>query len=147
MWALLIGLIILFVIGAAIGPLVRSATDKDRPSTPEGLDPYLWQDIIGRGSATKMLGHLERLLAFAAFWQQAPIIIAGWLAFKVASGWNNWNFIVRLPERIEGVKDLDYLRARSQLGSWIFHRFLIGTLGNILAGLIAVAVAKGLCSP
>lgn len=114
------------MVGAAVGPLVRSATDADRPRPPTGIDPDLWLDVIGRGAAGSVLGQLERLLAFAAFWQggQSSIIIAGWLAFKVASGWNNWSYIVRLPEKLEGVKDLDYLRARSQLGSWIFHRFL-----------------------
>ena len=120
MWPVLLAFVLLLAIGAAVGPIACFATDADRPSPPAGIEPNQWLDIIGRGSASSALGHLERLLAFSAFWQGAqngPIIIAGWLAFKVASGWNNWNFIVRLPERIEGVNDLDYLRARSQLGS------------------------------
>jgi len=145
-WPIFLGLVLVFAIGTAVGPVVRSATKAGRPSPPVGIDANVWLDIIGRGSAASVLGHLERLLAFAAFWQEAPIIIAGWLAFKVASGWNNWSFIVRLPEKIEGVKDLDYLRARSQLGSWVFHRFLIGTLSNVLAGLGAAVVAKSLSS-
>jgi len=144
MWRLLLGLVFLAGLGIVVRPLVALATERDRPKPPKGMDEYAWYDIVGRRSGGIVLGHLERLLAFAAFWQGAPVLIAGWLAFKVASGWQNWNLIVRLPEKIDGVNDLDYLRARSQLGAWIFHRFLIGTVGNILVGLAAAAIAKGL---
>jgi hypothetical protein len=142
MWCLLIGLGLLLLVGSAVRPLVAYATDFDRPNPPKGIEEHIWWDIVDRGSGGSVLGHLERLLFFAAFWNGEPILVAGWLAFKVASGWQNWKLIVQVPDKMDGVDDLDYLRARSQLGSWIFHRFLIGTLGNVLAGLAAVTVAK-----
>jgi hypothetical protein len=144
MLRLLLGLILLFSIGSMVGPLVSRATSRYDLSAPEGMPQDLWSNIVSRGTGGSYLGYLERPLYFAAFWNDTPVLVAGWLAFKVASGWHNWNHIVRLPEKIDGVNDKDFLRARSQLGSWIFHRFLIGTLGNVLAGLVAAVIAKGL---
>jgi hypothetical protein len=137
-------ILILLLLGFAVGPLIRFGTKGSLPRPPKPMSEALWNEIIGRGTGVSLLGYLERFFYLAAFWNEAPILIAGWLAFKVASGWHNWSMIVKLPENLEGVDQIEYLRARSQLGSWIFHRFLIGTLANILMALIAVVLGKGL---
>jgi hypothetical protein len=50
---------------------------------------------------------------------------------------------VKLPERLDcRVDAVDYLRARSQLGSFIYQRFLTGTLLNVLGGFVAALVAE-----
>jgi hypothetical protein len=137
-----ISILITFILGFTVGPLIRFSTKGSFPRPPKPISVDLWNEIIGRGIGVSLLGHLERFFYLAAFWMETPILIAGWLAFKVASGWHNWSMIVKLPEDLEGVDQIEYLRARSQLGSWIFHRFLIGTLVNILVSLIAVVLAK-----
>ncbi len=137
-----ISILILFLLGFAVGPLIRFRTKGSLPRPPKPMSEDLWNEIIDRGTGVSLLGYLERFFYLAAFWNETPILIAGWLAFKVASGWQNWGMIVKLPENLEGVDQIEYLRARSQLGSWIFHRFLIGTLANILIGLIAVILGK-----
>lgn len=121
---------------------MRRCTKDSLPRPPKPVSDDIWGEIIGRGKGVSLLGHLERFFYLAAFWMEAPILIAGWLAFKVASGWHNWSMIVKLPDELNGVDQIEYLRARSQLGSWIFHRFLIGTLANILISLIAFVVSK-----
>jgi len=135
-------ILILALLGFAVGPLIRFSTKGGLPRPPKPISEDLWNEIIGRGTGVSLLGSLERFFYLAAFWKEAPILIAGWLAFKVASGWHNWSMIVKLPDNLEGVDQIEYLRARSQLGSWIFHRFLIGTLANILIGLISVILGK-----
>ena len=135
-------ILITFVLGFTVGPIMHFGTKGSLPRPPKPISADLWNEIIGRGTGVSLLGYLERFFYLAAFWMEAPILIAGWLAFKVASGWHNWSMIVKLPEDLEGVNQIEYLRARSQLGSWIFHRFLIGTLANILISLIAVVLTR-----
>lgn len=139
-----VSVLIIILMGFGVRPLIHRSTKKSLPSPPKSVQGDSWNEIIGRGSGVSLLGHLERFFYLSAFWMEAPILIAGWLAFKVASGWQNWSMIVKLPEELKGVDEIEYLRARSQLGSWIFHRFLIGTLANILISLIAVSFAKAL---
>jgi len=140
-----ISILITFILGFTVGPLIRFSTKDSLPRPPKSISVDLWNEIISRGTGVSLLGYLERFFYLAAFWMEAPILIAGWLAFKVASGWHNWSMIVKLPEDLEGVDQIEYLRARSQLGSWIFHRFLTGTLVNILISLIAVVLGRA-CS-
>jgi len=137
-------ILIIVLMGVAVGPLIRFSTKGSLPRPPKPISADLWDEIIARGKGVSLLGYLERFFYLAAFWMKAPILIAGWLAFKVASGWHNWSMIVKLPEDLKGVDQIEYLRARSQFGSWIFHRFLIGTLANILISLIAVVIARSL---
>jgi len=141
---LVTSILIIVLMGFAVGPLIRLSTKSSLPRPPKPISADLWSEIIGRGKGVILLGYFERFFYLAAFWMEAPILIAGWLAFKVASGWHNWSMIVKLPEDLEGVDQIEYLRARSQLGSWIFHRFLIGTLANILISLIAVMLSRSL---
>jgi hypothetical protein len=137
-----ISALIVIILGLFVGHLIRMLTENSTPRPPASIPTELWREIIGRGPSARHLGLLERFFYLAAFWLEAPILIAGWLAFKVASGWHAWSLILQLPKELEGVDQLDYLRARSQLSSWIFHRFLIGTLANILISLIAVLFTR-----
>ena len=120
-----ISLIITFLLGLLVGPLIRFSTKNIPARPPQSIPEEIWNEIIGKNPGINILGYLERIFYIAVFWMETPILIAGWLAFKVASGWHNWSIIVKLPERLEGSDQIDYLRARSQLGSWIFNRFLV----------------------
>lgn len=68
-------------------------------------------------------------------------IIGGWLAFKVAAKWEVWKNIVQVPDSL-GKSPIEYLKARSALGSYILTRFLVGTLANVLVGLVAAHIGR-----
>ena len=85
----------------------------------------------------RWIGYLERFLALASFWIPEHTIIGAWVAFKLAAKWEGWRNIVQFPDKLEGTTQLDYLRARSELGSYLITRLLVGTFANILIGLVA----------
>ncbi len=104
---------------------------KHRPGTPEA-----W------------LGVLERILSFVAFYVSAPILIAGWFAFKVASKWQVWSHIVQVPKKLgDSEEDLSSLTARYRWSSVLLMRFLIGTLSNVMIGIILAHMLKYYLSP
>lgn len=100
-----------------------------------------------------ILGQLEVMLFYAAFMggnESGFLVSGGWLAFKVASKWVTWSTVVKTPQRLL-LKDSDdnkiiikELRLRNIWGSRLLYSFLIGTLCNILLGILGVLIAKGL---
>lgn len=68
------------------------------------------------------------------------IMVGGWLAFKMAAKWESWKNIVQVPDNLDGVTPLNWFKAREALGSYMFARFLIGTLLNLLIGLVSAYV-------
>ncbi len=92
----------------------------------------------------RWLGFMEATLAFVAFHTAAYELIAGWLAFKLTSKWQTSSTIIKYPPEIEGLHPLTTLRARNLEGANTLQRWLIGTLGNILAGMIGLYIAKEL---
>ena len=129
---------LLFVIAAVIAlalnhflvPTVFHLATK-RPAPPEGIDHDRWSSLIDAGQGGEWIGRLETLLALAAFWNDAYILVAGWLAFKVAAKWESWKNITQVPARLENVNELDWLVARHDWGTHSLKRFLIGTVTNI----------------
>jgi hypothetical protein len=96
------GLIVAFLLGLVVRPILEYTTG---------------QDIVGRGAGGKWLGLLERFFSFAIFWLEAYGSLAAWLTFKVASKWEAWSNVVRVPSDLPDVDKIDYFRARNQLGS------------------------------
>lgn len=137
-----VAIVVTIILGLGVRPFLECATRETRPDAPDGVDPVLWNHIVHRASAGGWLGFFERLISLAAFWMEAYVIIAGWLAFKVASKWEIWRNVIQVPSKLDEVPDLTYLRARNAWGSWIFTRFLIGTLMNVLIGLGATYVGQ-----
>lgn len=69
-----------------------------------------------------------------------------YLALKVATKWQSWTNIVRLADGDQPQDDiprLRRLRARSYASSWLTTRFLVGTLGNLLAGFVGYGAYWG----
>lgn len=95
----------------------------------------------------RVLGHLERVLFFVALWLAQPMIIAGWLAFKVATKWDIWKNIVRVPEQDPVLfgNQLDYLYARHVWGLRLQNTFLIGTIANMLAAFFGLGLSWLTC--
>jgi hypothetical protein len=125
------------ILNFAVKPFIKYTTSGLVPRPPSGIDDKTWEDIVDRRRAGGWIGFLELLLFLACFLNQAYLLLAGWLAFKVATKWEAWANIVRVPEELPKVKGIDFLRARSQLGSYILSRFMIGTLLNILVAVVA----------
>ena len=111
---------------------------------PNNTLTYKWVSLTADDANGRILGHLERLLFFIAIWQQAHVVVGAWLAFKVASKWNVWSNLIALPKELPTVDQIDYLIARRKWGAQTLMRFLIGTLYNIVAALVAVSVGKHL---
>lgn len=126
LWQIVAGLIITFLLGLTVRPLLKKlkAGIELPPPRPNLKDE--WHAITGRDEDDKnkhrknkdksgeILGRLERLLFFIAFWNESYVIIAGWLTFKVGSKWQVWSNVIAVPKDIEGVDPLSYLRARRQ---------------------------------
>ena len=164
-----IGLIVVFVSGLGVKPILEGITP---PQPPKGVETDVWQRIVRRGAehhpsaltadagprsardamrwlthamrsdGAEWLGRLERLLSFGIFWLGAYEVLIAWLGFKVASKWEVWSNVVQVPSDLPDVDKTDYFRARSQLGSWLFTRFALGTLLNVLIGLVGAAVGR-----
>lgn len=88
------------------------------------------------------LGWLERYGFFIALSVDQPKAIAMWLAFKVASKWDAWSSIVKVPEKLTGADEREYLIFRRQWGEHRLMTFLIGTLINIIAAAVAYLSAR-----
>jgi len=136
-WNLVVGLLVLVVLGRGAKPLVRYVKKSYtlRPPTEELREK--WTSLTQGDRAGSVLGQLERIAFFAAFWVDAPAFVAGWLAFKVASKWNVWSNVISVPKTIAGIDELDYLIARRRWGSQVLMTFLVGTLFNVIVALIA----------
>ncbi|MGH8589811.1 MAG: hypothetical protein ACREXX_10915 [Gammaproteobacteria bacterium] len=139
-WQIVAGLIITFLLGLAVKPLVKKLKAGIELPPPRPNLKGEWDAITGPNESDKtkdksgeILGRLERLLFFIAFWNESYVIIAGWLTFKVGSKWQVWSNVISVPKDLEGVDPLVYLRARRQWGSQRLMSFLVGTLSNALA--------------
>lgn len=133
---------------AALGcdPLVRIVIRQVRvdPTVPTDEESFLPLNLstFVNDKGARWLGGLERTLFFVSFYLAAPEMIAGWLLFKVASKWESWQNIIRVPSSIEDIDTLEFLRYRQRWGVTIMQSFLVGTLANILAGLAGNLIAR-----
>lgn len=108
-----------------------------------------WAELTGGNEGGAVIGRLERTAFFLAFWLEGGVagaaVVAAWLTFKLGSKWQAWTQTIALPEALDGVDALDYLVARRQWGSRVLTTFLVGTLANVLVGMIGGVVAQHLC--
>jgi hypothetical protein len=130
------------VLGVTLRPLLKRATSSIDLTPPNGVDGALWNKLIGESKVGWWIGSLERFLLLAGFWIPEYTIIGGWLAFKLAAKWEVWKNIHQVPAKLEGTSDFEYFVARHQLGSFMFTRFLVGTLANILIALVSSYIGK-----
>ncbi len=138
--------LILVFLGGTMVSWIFSASRLKLQAPPEGVPRELWDALLHSGAETQgtWLGVLERLISAVAGWTHSYELIAGWLAFKVASKWEVWSNVLRLPETFPGVEPISYLRARRLWSSNLLMRFLIGSLSNVLLGLAAAYLGKEL---
>ena len=113
---------------------------------PEGMTEQELKDLMQRPEVGWLLGKLEGIVFFAAFWVEAYVLAAGWLAFKLGAKWQTWQQINKIPDSIiKGDPKGDPVgnfRFRHAWGSSLLMRFLIGSLYNILCGLGGVVIGR-----
>jgi hypothetical protein len=132
-----IGLGALTLLGRTVSALVDYGA-QEPPSRPRLLPQQIWGDHTSSDGSGSFFGFLERTLFFIAFWTDGVTLAAAWLAFKLASKWEAWKNIIRVPEKIEDGNASEWFEATHTFGSWILQRFWVGTLLNILFALAAV---------
>jgi hypothetical protein len=141
---IIVGLLITVALGLLVPHVLAYAGKSislDPPSGASDEQKREWKKLMKGNESGAVLGFLERLIFFAAFFAQAHIAVAAWLAFKVASKWNAWENVIAIPDKLEGIENLSFLVARRNWGSHVLMTFLIGTACNILAGLLGASVA------
>ncbi len=130
------GLVVLALLAGPVAGLVeRSAL---RPPRPEGLPDVLWKELLEGADRGKWFGTLERWLLYFAFLVNAPALVAAWFAFKLASKWEVWKNVIRVPTQLDGMTDAEWFAFTHRFGSWVLQRFWVGTLANTL---LAMAIA------
>ena len=128
-----------------VGAFLTKITTQWEPPAPENITQGDWEKIYwpGKGISdpgARWVGILESFLFLAALWLVQPIIIGGWLAFKVATKWEVWRNVVRVPENLGVNNEISYFQARSAWGTWLFNRFLVGTLMNLMIAVAAYSL-------
>lgn len=123
---------------------VRSTIDLD---APQGVSAEDWKAVTDIGDKARkpilLLGVLEQTLFFLSFWLAAYEIAGGWLAFKLASKWEGWQSIVKVPESAPpGVSSLHYLAAKNRWASATVQRWLLGVLLNGAAAFLGVGASR-----
>lgn len=144
---ILIAAVLLIVQWLVVGTLLRRVAPWSRVLPPTGISPDTWNQIlVAHPSATKLLGCLECLLAFGSFFaldkKDAALVLGGWLAFKVGSKWEAWQNLIKVPETLTNIPEVEFLRARHQWGATLYQRMLIGSLLNFFLGFAAAVMAR-----
>jgi hypothetical protein len=132
------GILVTALLGLLCSPFLNFRVTVKIPDEFKAWEPA---QKAGGGSD---LGLLERLLFFAAVWQDSHVIAGAWLAFKVAAKWAAWQHIAKLPVTFKDEDDRKYLNARFQLSSNLLGRFLNGTLYNIFCAGVGALCGKAL---
>jgi len=128
-------------LGPAVEWLVSQATP---PKKPDAIDAATWARIIETSGAGRWIGHLERLVFVGALWTSNETLIAAWLAFKLASKWEVWRNVIHVPDQLAPLSAVEWFATRSSFGSWMLSKFWLGTLANVLAAFVAIAVGRAL---
>ncbi len=106
-----------------------------------------WKELVSTTDyAGLWLGCFERavfLLCFATGREEGVAVL---LAFKVASKWEAWSNITKVPERLSpsaaAADTLRYAYCRRVWAAQANATFLIGTLLNILIGYVGADLAE-----
>jgi hypothetical protein len=134
----IVGLTTTIILGFLVKPILENFIPK--PVKPKGLDDLIWDSLSERIEGGNVVGFFERVLFLIAFWLSQLPIIAVWLGFKIASKWEVWKNIIKLPDNLDDIPPLLLFDARKRLGNSLFTRFIVGTLLNVLIGAMAAYI-------
>ena len=145
-YSVLWGLLVALLPGCfVVRPILNRVTKEIDDNRGQGYSTKEWKALIEPPKAGgPWLGAFERIFYFFLFLLLKPELLAIWLAFKVASKWEVWQNIIKVPSESDAKDERMTLRVRRLWGSRVKERFLIGTLLNILLGLAGAIVTWGL---
>lgn len=137
-----VAIILAYLVGEFMAYIVRK---YEKFSAPKGVKQREWKRVFkspeGSLPLNSIIGYVETMSYFLVFSLGNPELIGGWLAFKVASKWQVWSNIIRLPEKIAETKALSYIEAKNKIASHTLQRWFLGNILNILAGAFAAMSA------
>ena len=139
---IIVGALTVFLLGLRVKPLIKRVKTKVSIERPSEIEEEQWKRLTGGNEGGEIIGNLERFLFLGAFWIQSPAIIATWFAFKVASKWNAWSNVISLPKSLPDVNEIEYLIARRRWGSQLLATFLVGTISNLIIGLVGFLIGR-----
>lgn len=144
LWAIMAGLGFVIWSMLPIGVLMSYVgTAIEFPRKPKKMTPKQYKELKGPIPGGAAMGFFERLYFFVVLAAGAPVLVGVWLAFKVASKWDAWSNIYRLPDKIEEADGLEWFLIRRSFGAKVYQRFAIGTAVNFLAAAIGAGIVRG----
>ena len=149
--SLIVALLFLIFLLFLIEGLLDYVRDRIEVPTPRGLtdrDNPTWALIAKTPGPAggRWIGTLERIFFFLAILAGVSGLVIAWLAFKVATKWEVWTNLYRVPDKLPRINQMDFYLARTRLGARVFQRFMIGTLLNTSCALVAYFLFLGLSS-
>jgi len=145
-WQFLFGLVSTLVFAKLISMLLAVMIKKHGKFTPPSpISQEDWNNAFAipeeRRTPNIYIGYLEATFCYICIYTNQPILIGGWLTFKLASKWQTWNAIMKIPETMDGVNLIQYIGAKNHIAWFTLQRWLLGTLANILAGFFGFVLA------
>ena len=113
----------------------------------DGPDREVWDLLMARGGSGPYVGAIEVLVFFIGLWsEEGWALVAGWLAFKVASKWKSWAEVSDYPNPPKDDAKDEVKREYAELRhKWVARRgatFMAGTGANIVIAAFGVAVGR-----
>lgn len=122
-----------------VGRALAEAAPK--PVRPDQIDERHWELML-RSTGGWWIGALEQVFFVGALWVGSGELVVAWFGFKVASKWEAWKNVVQVPAELKPLPEAEWLAHRSALGSYILTRLWVGTLGNLVAAMVALYVGR-----
>lgn len=146
---LILGYFVLLIGSLSAVPAVMSMNRRRTGYVPPpGVTAEAWRHAAeiddDQRAMIKFYGWMEATYFFVSIWLGAPLVVGGWLAFKLGSKWEVWQTIVKVPADGEKL-DADgvaKLATRNRWASKVLTAHLSGTLANILVAGVAVGVGR-----
>ncbi|OGA20762.1 MAG: hypothetical protein A3I02_05330 [Betaproteobacteria bacterium RIFCSPLOWO2_02_FULL_67_26] len=140
----------IFISTLVTGLLVDLARRLTPVTSPSDLVRCQWDALVKHYTPGVLIGLIEVTIIFAGLYavltykEQAAggaLLIGAWLTMKTAFFWTGTNFS-HLPDKYPGFDELDYLKAKMELGTQRVGTALVGTGANIICALIGAIYTK-----
>ncbi len=95
-----------------------------------------WSNLFDVPSGGWQIGLFERNLFLLGITVGRPEIIFGWLVFKLGAQFQAWGNIVKIPDTLECIDDIEYLMAKKMWADRTYQRFVLGTALNITVAFL-----------
>jgi hypothetical protein len=141
-WLTLVGLAVTAILGCTTKYFVRRIGNSLPMEAPSIEIELYWDKLRKMQTGGDAIGHVERLLFFAALWiPNGWPILTSWLVFKLAYYWQSANFTA-FPVEPPDAKQAAWLVAKRQLGANHVATALVGTGLNLLFACVGMVIAK-----